>query len=137
MQEQLYTAASVLMSTRSAEGGEYAELSELTDSGPSSPHWPVTLRLRGPDSAMYGTHHRESSRRYPKPMTMPIMSLTSITEGCTQTSPYQFAAARREVRETGRVAENRARGGIPVVILPQEDCPGSEPDISSRVTYDS
>ena len=30
MQEQLYTAASVLMSPRSAEGGEYAELSELT-----------------------------------------------------------------------------------------------------------
>ncbi len=30
MQEQLYTAASVLMSPRSAEGGEYSELSELT-----------------------------------------------------------------------------------------------------------
>ena len=27
--------------------------------------------------------------------------LTSITEGCSQTSPHQFAAARREVRETG------------------------------------
>ena len=30
LQEQLYTAASVLMSPRSAEGGEYSELSELT-----------------------------------------------------------------------------------------------------------
>ena len=44
----------------------------------------------------------ESLRRgYLKPMTVPIAGLTSITEGCTQTSPYQFSAARREVRETG------------------------------------